>query len=65
MASRPPGAPSPSDNLIDFDDHQPAYSSGQPPPAPDHDLLHRYDIDASDAPPQGRPSVSYDDFVGG
>ncbi|CAN9106576.1 unnamed protein product [Alternaria alternata] len=30
-----------------------------------HDLLHRYDIDSSDAAPQGRPSVSYDDFVGG
>ncbi|XP_014552077.1 hypothetical protein COCVIDRAFT_111210 [Bipolaris victoriae FI3] len=65
MASRPPGGPPHSDNLIDFDDHRPAYNSGAPPPTGDHNLLHRYDIDASDAPPQGRPSVSYDDFVGG
>ena len=65
MASRPPGGASHSENLIDFDDNQPTYYSGAPPPANDHDLLHRYDIDSSDQPPQGRPSVSYDDFVGG
>ncbi|PVI06378.1 phospholipid-translocating P-type ATPase [Periconia macrospinosa] len=47
MASRPPGQPpSHSENLIDFDDHQPPYYS-------------------SGARPPGRPSVSYDDFVGG
>ncbi len=65
MASRPPPHPlSNSGNLIDLDD-QPTYSSGGRPPAPDHELLHRYDIDSSDAAPQGRPSVSYDEFVGG
>lgn len=66
MAGRPPGGlPSHSDNLIDFDDHQPTYYSGAHPPAPDDELLHRYDIDSSDTAPPGRPSVSYDDFVGG
>ena len=67
MASRPPGGLPPqqqSTNLIDLDD-QPTYSSGARPPAPDHELLHRYDIDSSDTAPQARPSVSYDDFVGG
>ncbi|KAL6702674.1 aminophospholipid translocase [Coniothyrium glycines] len=64
MAGRPAGAQH-SDNLIDLDDHQPTYHSGARPPANDHDLLRRYDIDSSDQAPQGRPSVSYDDFVGG
>jgi phospholipid-transporting ATPase len=66
MAGRPPGQPpSHSENLIDFDDHQPSYySSGARPPVNDDELLHRYDIDNTDTP-QGRPSVSYDDFVGG
>jgi phospholipid-transporting ATPase len=68
MARRPPdGPPSHSENLIDFDDHdhQPTYYSGARPPVHDHELLNRYDIDSSDTAPQGRPSVSYDDFVGG
>ncbi|KAF2790018.1 phospholipid-translocating P-type ATPase [Melanomma pulvis-pyrius CBS 109.77] len=66
MAGRPPGGqPSHSDNLIDLGDVQPTYYSGARPPANDHDLLHRYDIDSSDTPPQGPPSVSYDEFVGG
>ncbi|KAH8704685.1 hypothetical protein GQ44DRAFT_507624 [Phaeosphaeriaceae sp. PMI808] len=68
MASRPPDGPRPhTDNLIDFDDHdhQPVYYSGARPPVHDHELLHRYDIDSSDTAPQGRPSVSYDEFVGG
>jgi phospholipid-transporting ATPase len=68
MAGRPPnGPPSHSDNLIDFDDHdhQPTYYSGSRPPVNDHELLNRYDIDSSDTAPAGRPSVSYDDFVGG
>ncbi|KAF2634031.1 phospholipid-transporting ATPase-like protein [Massarina eburnea CBS 473.64] len=66
MAGRPPGPPpSHSENLIDFDDHQPAYyAPGAPPPVSDSELLHRYDINDADTP-QGRPSVSYDDFVGG
>ncbi|ORY15180.1 hypothetical protein BCR34DRAFT_598653 [Clohesyomyces aquaticus] len=68
MAGRPPGAqPSHNDNLIDFDDTtQPTYYSGARPPANDDELLHRYDINSSDThQPQSRPSVSYDDFVGG
>jgi phospholipid-transporting ATPase len=66
MAGRPPGGqPSHNDNLIDLGDAQPTYYSGSRPPVNDHDLLHRYDIDSSDAPQPGRPSVSYDDFVGG
>lgn len=67
MAGRPPGGqPSHNENLIDFDDNQPTYSSGARPPVNDDELLHRYDINNSDShQPQGRPSVSYDDFVGG
>lgn len=68
MAGRPPaGQSQPTPNLIDFDDNQtPYYSSGARPPVNDDELLHRYDINSSDTPqPQGRPSVSYDDFVGG
>jgi phospholipid-transporting ATPase len=68
MAGRPQGGPpSHSDNLIDFDDHdaQPTYHSGARAPVRDDELLSRYDIDSSDTAPQGRPSVSYDDFVGG
>jgi phospholipid-transporting ATPase len=67
MAGRPPPQPpSHSENLIDFDDHHqpPYYSSGAHPPVNDDELLERYDIDNSDTK-QGRPSVSYDDFVGG
>ena len=67
MAGRPPGGqPSHHDNLIDFDDSQPAYYSGARPPVNDEELLHRYDINPSDThQPQARPSISYDDFVGG
>ena len=68
MAHRPPGQPAPSnpshDDLIDVDDSQPYYYSGQPPPTNDANLLHEYNI--SDAEyDHGRPSVSYDEFVGG
>lgn len=64
MAGRP-GAQGHDDNLlVDLDDSQPTYYTGQPPPTNDENLLHQYDIDDSDEP-QGRPSVSYDDFVGG
>jgi phospholipid-transporting ATPase len=67
MAGRPSYGPPHSDNLIDFDDndHQPTYYSGARPPVHDDELLNRYDIDSSDNAPPGRPSVSYDDFVGG
>lgn len=72
MAGRPPGgqagAPHGEDNLLlDLNDPTPhQYSSGQRPPANDDHLLRQYDINDSDVPvPQSRPSVSYDDFVGG
>jgi phospholipid-transporting ATPase len=65
MAGKP-GAQGQGDNLlVDLHDSQPTYYTGQPPPTNDENLLHQYDIDDSDQPPQGRPSVSYDDFVGG
>ncbi|KAF2735963.1 phospholipid-translocating P-type ATPase [Polyplosphaeria fusca] len=67
MAGRPPGGQaSHNDNLIDFDDGQPTYYSGAPPPVSDQEMLHRYDINSSDTPyTQARPSISYDEFVGG
>ncbi|KAF2180727.1 phospholipid-translocating P-type ATPase [Zopfia rhizophila CBS 207.26] len=65
MAGRPGGQASHNDNLIDFGDAQPTYYSGERPPANDDDMLHRYDINNPQSQPQGRPSVSYDDFVGG
>ncbi|KAJ9667057.1 aminophospholipid translocase [Coniosporium apollinis] len=69
MAGRPPGGQFTSNNddlLLDLDDNGsgPVYTSGQRAPVNDDDLLRRYDINDSDAP-QARPSVSYDDFVGG
>ena len=66
MAGRP-GQPlsSRTDNLIDVDEsEQPYYHSGHPPPTNDDNFLHQYDINDSDHDP-GRPSVSYDEFVGG
>lgn len=71
MAGRPPpGGHSSSNNdnlLLDLEDTQPTYYSGQRPPVNDEDLVRRYDIDDSDTlqPQHSRPSVSYDDFVGG
>ncbi|KAF1995514.1 phospholipid-translocating P-type ATPase [Amniculicola lignicola CBS 123094] len=66
MAGRPPYGQQPhSENLIDFDDGQPYYSSGQRAPVNDEELAHRYDIDGPNTQPQSRPSISYDDFVGG
>ena len=68
MAGRPPGGqPAHNENLIDFDYGGPTYYSGAPPPANDDQLLHHYDMNNSEAhtQPQGRPSISYDDFVGG
>ncbi|KAI5287899.1 hypothetical protein KEM54_005638, partial [Ascosphaera aggregata] len=49
-------------DLLQLDD-APIYSSGQPPPVRDDQLLERFDIADTDAP--SRPSVSYDSFVGG
>ncbi|KAG8531589.1 uncharacterized protein KY384_003219 [Bacidia gigantensis] len=70
MAGRPqrPGATShPSDTrgpLLDFEDSNPVYNDGRPPPVNDEQMLHQYNISTSDDPPP-RPSTSYDDFVGG
>ncbi|KAK3996082.1 hypothetical protein QBC44DRAFT_6552 [Cladorrhinum sp. PSN332] len=65
MAGRPPpGDPAPSRNndlLLDLDNEQPIYSSGQRSALTDDDLLNSYAYDQEGAP---RPSVSYDDFVG-
>ncbi|KAK4225535.1 hypothetical protein QBC38DRAFT_368573 [Podospora fimiseda] len=67
MAGRPPpGGPAPSRNnnndlLLDLDNEQPIYSSGQRSALTDDDLLNSYAYDQEGAP---RPSVSYDDFVG-
>ncbi|KAI1340495.1 hypothetical protein F5Y15DRAFT_41324 [Xylariaceae sp. FL0016] len=61
MAGRvPPGGSSNSKNdlLLDLDD-QPTYG-GQRPPVNDDELLRSYNNE-----PQSRPSVSYDDFIGG
>lgn len=68
MAGRipPTGAPGGSksngnDLLLDLDNEQPIYNQGQRSTINDDDLLRAYNQD-NDA---GRPSVSYDDFVGG
>ncbi|CBX97420.1 similar to phospholipid-transporting ATPase [Plenodomus lingam JN3] len=60
MAGRPPGRTSHHDNLIDLDDHQatqPTHSTAAQP--------HAHNDNDDGLAPQGRPSVSYDDFVGG
>ncbi|PGG99918.1 hypothetical protein AJ80_09273 [Polytolypa hystricis UAMH7299] len=66
-SGRPPGdrPPAPgSDDLLQLDDSPPYYYSGQRPPVDDSRLLQQYNIDDSDQHVP-RPSVSYDDFVGG
>ncbi|KAF8849370.1 P-type ATPase-like protein [Acephala macrosclerotiorum] len=59
------GAPSSNRNdlLLDLGDEQPIYNDGQRPPMNDDDLLRAYNADHDTTQP--RPSVSYDDFVGG
>ncbi|KAI9845262.1 MAG: hypothetical protein M1837_005018 [Sclerophora amabilis] len=68
MAGRPPGGSSGSPNndaiLLDLGESHSVYSSGRPPPVNDENLLRDYNIDDTEDPPP-RPSVSYDDFVGG
>ncbi|KAI9803259.1 MAG: hypothetical protein M1825_002050 [Sarcosagium campestre] len=71
MAGRPPPGGSASfssqrhdDLLLDLGETRDPYSSGRPPPVNDDNLLRNYDIDDSDPNPS-RPSISYDDFVGG
>jgi len=58
------GQPSSSRNdlLLDLDDDQPIYHTGQRPPMNDDDLLRIYSQDHDES--SHRPSVSYDDFVG-
>ena len=65
MSGRPERPQRPGhDDLLGLDDNNDAlYSSGQPPPVGDQDLLHEYNIsNSSTAPP--RVSTSHDDFVG-
>ena len=50
--------------LVDLDEGGPTYHDGSRPPVADHELLQRYNIDDRDVNPS-RPSVSYDEFVGG
>lgn len=74
MADRQPQPPGPGGHpystagggapLLDLEDsEQPYYNDGKPPPVNDDQLLRQYNIDDSDQHP-GRPSVSYDEFVG-
>lgn len=67
MAGRPPGrlhggsSGNREDLLLDLDSDQPAYNGGQRSALSDDDLIRAHALDQD---PQGRPSVSYDDFVG-
>ncbi|RFU34933.1 hypothetical protein B7463_g1346, partial [Scytalidium lignicola] len=66
MAGRPHGQSSSNhdDLLLDLnDDEQPVYHEGKRPTLNDDDLLRAYNADHDPSNP--RPSVSYDDFVGG
>jgi len=67
MAGRPPPPggtkPPPDDLLLDLDNEQPFYSQGQRSTLNDDDLLKFHADDQHGA--QSRPSVSYDDFLGG
>lgn len=60
MAARPtgPGRGNSDNLLLDEGD---LYSSGQPPPTTDGNLLRQYNISDSDVP---RTSTTYDEFVG-
>ncbi len=64
MAGRPLGGSSNKndDLLLDLNDEQPIYNEGQRAPMNDDDLLRAYNAERE---PQSRPSISYDDFVGG
>jgi phospholipid-transporting ATPase len=65
MAGRTPGESSRNrdDLLLDLnDDEQPIYHDGKRPPINDEDLLRAYTADHEQPP--GRPSISYDNFVG-
>lgn len=68
MAGRPTGgrhggsSGNRDDLLLDLDNDQPVYGGGQRSALNDDDLMRRYSHDQDE--PHGRPSVSYDDFVG-
>lgn len=72
-SGRPPGMgqhyPPSNDDLFSFSP-QPVYYTGQRPPVSDDQLLQHFDINDADSIQQtarssARPSISYDDFVGG
>ncbi|KAK4456128.1 hypothetical protein QBC34DRAFT_287765 [Podospora aff. communis PSN243] len=67
MTGRPPppggSQPSRNDLLLDLDNEQPIYNDGQRSTLNDDDLLKFHGDDQYGA--QSRPSVSYDDFLGG
>ncbi|KAL4777606.1 hypothetical protein BDW60DRAFT_173497 [Aspergillus nidulans var. acristatus] len=52
------------DDLLQLEESAPIYNTGRPPPVNDESLLRQYNIDDSENA-QPRPSVSYDNFVGG
>ncbi|CAM1505472.1 Fc.00g111090.m01.CDS01 [Cosmosporella sp. VM-42] len=68
MAGRPPGGPpggsssNRDDLLLDLDNEQPVYNEGKRSTLNDDDLM-RFHTEDQETP--SRPSVSYDDFVGG
>lgn len=62
-AGRPPESCN-GNLLLDTDDRRPVYKSERPSPQKDENLLRQHDIEDSDVP-TGRPSISYDDFIGG
>ena len=69
MAGRPPGGPqggssnNRDDLLLDLDNEQPIYNGGQRSTLNDDDLMRFHTQQQEETP--SRPSVSYDDFVGG
>jgi phospholipid-transporting ATPase len=66
MAGRQQGESSNNRNdnlLLDLNDDNPIYNEGQRAPMNDEDLLRAYNADHDTQP--SRPSVSYDEFVGG
>ncbi|KAI9779356.1 MAG: hypothetical protein M1816_003603 [Peltula sp. TS41687] len=61
----PSSTANPADaTLLDLDDSQPVYSSGNRPPVTDDELLERYNLEHADDP-LPRPSVSYEDYLAG
>ncbi|KAK4212935.1 hypothetical protein QBC37DRAFT_183828 [Rhypophila decipiens] len=67
MTGRPPpgGSSGPRNNndlLLDLDNEQPIYNSGQRSTLNEDDLLKSYAYDQDES--RQRPSVSYDDFIG-